>query len=91
MIVLTDRQHQILEMMRDGEEIAADGLRVWCGNKRISARTLHFFIENILVSRDGKGSMYWHINESGKRLLDGHQDIYMLADGKYHECWWTKV
>jgi len=91
MIILSKRQRFILEMMRDGEEIAADGLSVWCGNERTSRSTLNFFIENVLVSQDGVVGTYWHINESGKLLLEGRQDIYRMSDGRYVEDWRTEV
>lgn len=87
MIVLTPRQRCILEWMRDGEEIAAEGIHAWCGNERISSATLRFFIDHVLVSRDSVSGMYWHINDSGRLLLEGRQDIYRMSDGRYVEDW----
>jgi len=89
MITLTKRQREILTRMRDEEEdIAADGRSVYCGLEKISPATLHFFIEHVLISKtDYPGSIYWHINESGKLLLDGRQDIYCMADGTYTDDW----
>jgi hypothetical protein len=87
MIILTKRQKQLLEMMRDGEEMVIYGRDVWVGDERTSPKIWKFFIEHILISGDSVMKAYYHINESGKLLLEGRQDIYRMADGRYVEDW----
>lgn len=87
-ISLTKRQLEVLRKMRDeGEELAIDGTVGYVGTERISYSTFRAFLENVLISRESYSSIYWHINESGLRLLDGHKDIYRMADGRYVEDW----
>lgn len=88
MILLTERQRQILTKMRDeGEDVIAYGIEVWCGYEKISMATLNFFLRHCLVSQNGMEPHHYDINESGKLLLEGRQDIYRLADGRYVEDW----
>lgn len=84
---LTNRQREILNLMRDGEELAAYGLEIWCGDIKTSRQLFNFLLRHVLISQDSEQEHYYHINEAGLRLLDGHQDIYRVANGRYVEDW----
>lgn len=87
MIILTARQREILELMRSGEDLVLSGLRCWCGDEQTSSRLFNFLLRNVLISRDSWQESYYHINEAGERLLNGHRDIYCMADGSYVKDW----
>ena len=88
-IFLTLTQRQVLQMMADGEELVQSrdhkGFpEYWVDLKQVHHRTWWALVENSLISTSDDfdaRTVYWHINESGEKLLAGEVKIYRIDDG----------
>lgn len=68
---LTQRQRQLLELMRGGEDCIQEGLGVWIGEERTTVATLLFFLRNCLLTGpdDSGGCDRYELSEWGVRAL----------------------
>ena len=91
MLQLSKRAREVLTILRDTEdELLYSSGQWWIDNANIRiGRTIpKFFLENVLISATGDKigkTQYYHINESGKRLLAGEEKIYRGSSGTYYE------
>ncbi len=91
MIKLTKRQKEILTLLRDNDdEIVINSGQCWVdqANIRTNKKLVNELLRYVLISANGCNagkSEYYHINESGLRLLAGETKIYRGANGKYYE------
>lgn len=97
-ILLSKRQREVLELMAQGEELVQDRSgkgwpQFWIGLQRTNGRMWRYLVEAVLIStRDdfNAKTVYWHINDSGLRLLAGETKIYRVYRGSkavYVENW----
>ena len=98
-IILSKRQQEVLQMMADGEELVQSRdhkgwPQYWVDLIRVHHKTWWTLVENVLISTSDDFSsrtVYWHINESGKKLLSGETKIYPIYNKKgnleYVESW----
>jgi len=76
---LTKRQRYILERMRDGEELAAEGREVWIGTEKTSPMILVSLLRLCAISPDPLSHVYYQINETGRKMLNGDfSDLHSL-------------
>ena len=66
---LSKREIFLLSLMQKGTELAQDGLSVWVGKEKTSARTVNRLLLCCAISQDSCSPTYWHINETGKKIL----------------------
>jgi len=91
-VILTKREIEILTRMRDApegsdeSELVFDGGRVaWLGLDHVATRTLYKFLRLAAISADslergGGGAIErYHINETGRGLLEGKAPLEALS------------
>ncbi|MFA5365783.1 MAG: hypothetical protein WC325_11440 [Candidatus Bathyarchaeia archaeon] len=56
-------------------------------NIRTGWRAVEPLLAHVLISQSGSAgkSKYFHINDAGKRLLEGEKKIYRSGSGEYYE------
>jgi hypothetical protein len=86
---LTKRQREVLQHLRDNEHdphegaITCEGLACWIGDERTNWKMVKSLIDIVVVSQEISSKvLYYTINESGKRLLDGELP-YRDSQGRY--------
>jgi len=78
---------KVLEWLRDHEnddDLITGGVEVWYGLNRTSWPTLMQLLRLCFVSQNSVEQSHYHINESGKRFLEGLPP-YTDRHGRHHE------
>lgn len=86
---LTKAAIRVLTWLRDHEhndDLVCDRLECWYGENRTTRQVVNQLLRVCFISPDSipSGSEHYHINESGRRALDGLPP-YRDAEGQWHE------